>query len=73
MSVRRSITLAIATLTATGLLTACGNPDASTDVAASKDKKDTGLNTSPDQDRLRGKKADAVAGLSPRRSASAAR
>ncbi|MFF0055208.1 ABC transporter substrate-binding protein [Streptomyces microflavus] len=65
MSVRRSITLAIATLTATGLLTACGNPDVSTDVAASKDKKDTGLNTSPDQDRLRGKKVDAVAGLVP--------
>ncbi|MFE7538863.1 ABC transporter substrate-binding protein [Streptomyces rhizosphaericola] len=65
MSVRRSITLAIATLTATGLLTACGNPDASTDVAASKDKKDTGINTSPDQDRLRGKKADAIAGLVP--------
>nr|WP_239110704.1 ABC transporter substrate-binding protein [Streptomyces microflavus] len=47
------------------MLTACGNPDASTDVAASKDKKDTGLNTSPDQDRLRGKKVDAVAGLVP--------
>ncbi|MFF3814295.1 ABC transporter substrate-binding protein [Streptomyces bacillaris] len=65
MSVRRSITLAIATLTATVLLTACGNPDASTDVAASKDKKDTGINTSPDQDRLRGKKVDAIAGLVP--------
>ncbi|WP_433396327.1 ABC transporter substrate-binding protein [Streptomyces sp. CA-146814] len=65
MSVRRSITLAIATLTATGLLTACGNSDASTDVAASKDKKDTGINTSPDQDRLRGKKVDAIADLVP--------
>ncbi|WP_222316133.1 ABC transporter substrate-binding protein [Streptomyces cavourensis] len=65
MSVRRSITLAIATLTATGLLTACSNPDASTDVAVSKDKKDTGINTSPDQDRLRGKKVDAIAGLVP--------
>ncbi|MEU7737618.1 hypothetical protein AB0B51_31840, partial [Streptomyces griseus] len=31
---------------------ACGNPDVSTDVAASKDKKHTGVNTSPDQDRL---------------------
>nr|WP_202485068.1 MULTISPECIES: ABC transporter substrate-binding protein [unclassified Streptomyces] len=47
------------------MLTACGNPDASTDVAASKDKKDTGINTSPDQDRLRGKKVDAIAGLVP--------
>ncbi|MEU6953652.1 ABC transporter substrate-binding protein [Streptomyces sp. NPDC045714] len=65
MSVRRSITLALATLTAAGVLTACGDPDVSTDVAASKDKKDTGVNTSPDQDRLRGKKVDAVAALVP--------
>lgn len=65
MSVRRGITLALATLTATGVLTACGDPDVSTDVAASKDRKDTGVNTSPDQDRLRGKKADAVAALVP--------
>ncbi|CAM5334937.1 hypothetical protein SCYAM73S_00274 [Streptomyces cyaneofuscatus] len=65
MSVRRSITLTIATLTATGLLTACGNPDASTDVAAPKGKKDTGINISPDQDRLRGKKVDAIAALVP--------
>ncbi|MFI7289060.1 ABC transporter substrate-binding protein [Streptomyces anulatus] len=65
MSVRRSITVALATLTATGLLTACGDPDVSTDVAASKDKKNTGVNTSPDQDRLRGKKVDAVADLVP--------
>lgn len=65
MSIRRSITAALATLTAIGLLTACGDPDLSADVAASKDKKDTGINTSPDQDRLRGKKADAVAALVP--------
>ncbi|MFJ9108603.1 ABC transporter substrate-binding protein [Streptomyces sp. NPDC102283] len=65
MSIRRSITAALATLTAIGLLTACGDPDVSADVAASKDKKDTGLNTSPDQDRLRGKKVDTVAALVP--------
>ncbi|MER8267484.1 ABC transporter substrate-binding protein [Streptomyces griseus] len=65
MSVRRSTVLALATLTATGVLTACGNPDVSTDVAASKDKKHTGVNTSPDQDRLRGEKVDAVAALVP--------
>ncbi|CAM5623414.1 Putative amino acid ABC transporter, substrate-binding protein OS=Streptomyces microflavus OX=1919 GN=Smic_14220 PE=4 SV=1 [Streptomyces microflavus] len=34
-------------------------------MAASKDEKDTGLNTSPDQDRLRGKKVAAAAGLVP--------
>lgn len=65
MSVRRSITLAIATLTATGLLTACGNPDASTDAAAPKGEKDTGINIGPDQDRIRGKKADSIAALVP--------
>ncbi|WP_112491848.1 ABC transporter substrate-binding protein [Streptomyces bacillaris] len=65
MSVRRSITLAIATLTATGLLTACGNPDASTDVAAPKGEKDTGINIGPDQDRIRGKKVDSIAALVP--------
>ncbi|MET8061825.1 ABC transporter substrate-binding protein [Streptomyces microflavus] len=65
MSVRRSITLAIATLTATGLLTACGNPDPSTDVAAPKGKKDTGINIGPDQDRIRGKKVDDIAALVP--------
>ncbi|MEU4175112.1 ABC transporter substrate-binding protein [Streptomyces sp. NPDC026589] len=65
MSVRRSITLALAALTATGTLTACGDPDVSTGVAASKDRKDTGVNTSPDQDRLRGRKVDAVAALVP--------
>lgn len=65
MSVRRGIALALATLTATGTLTACGDPDVSTDVAASKDRKETGVNTSPDQDRLRGEKVDAVAALVP--------
>ncbi|MFF3828095.1 ABC transporter substrate-binding protein [Streptomyces griseus] len=65
MSVRRSTVLALATLTAAGVLTACGNPDVSTDVAVSKDKKHTGVNTSPDQDRLRGEKVDAVAALVP--------
>ncbi|WP_405472422.1 ABC transporter substrate-binding protein [Streptomyces anulatus] len=65
MSVRRGTTLALALLTATGLLTACGASDPSTDLAAPKGQKDTGVNIGPDQDRLRGKKAAAAAGLVP--------
>lgn len=65
MSVRRGTTLALALLTATGLLTACGASDPSTDLAAPKGRKDTGVNIGPDQDRLRGKKVAAAAGLVP--------
>ncbi|MFI1575388.1 ABC transporter substrate-binding protein [Streptomyces anulatus] len=63
MSVRRGTTLAL--LTATGLLTACGASDPSTDLAAPKGQKDTGVNIGPDQDRLRGKKVAAAADLVP--------
>ncbi|WP_097910363.1 MULTISPECIES: ABC transporter substrate-binding protein [Streptomyces] len=65
MSVRRGTTLALALLTATGLLTACGASDPSTDLAAPKGQKDTGVNIGPDQDRLRGKKVAAAADLVP--------
>ncbi|MFJ2437025.1 ABC transporter substrate-binding protein [Streptomyces anulatus] len=65
MSVRRGTTLALALLTATGLLTACGASDPSTDLAAPKGPKDTGVNIGPDQDRLRGKKVAAAADLVP--------
>ncbi|MFE2979796.1 ABC transporter substrate-binding protein [Streptomyces sp. NPDC059258] len=65
MSVRRSITLALATLTATGLLTACGASDPATDLAAPKGRKDSGVNIGPDQDRIRGKKVAAAADLVP--------
>ncbi|MFG2614917.1 ABC transporter substrate-binding protein [Streptomyces anulatus] len=65
MSVRRGTTLALALLTATGLLTACGVSDPSTDLAAPKGQKDTGVNIGPDQDRLRGKKVAAAADLVP--------
>ncbi|MEV6435056.1 ABC transporter substrate-binding protein [Streptomyces anulatus] len=65
MSVRRGTTLALALLTATGLLTACGASDPSTDLAAPKGQKDTGVNIGPDQDRLRGKKVVAAADLVP--------
>ncbi|MFC8623436.1 ABC transporter substrate-binding protein [Streptomyces anulatus] len=65
MSVRRGTSLALALLTATGLLTACGASDPSTDLAAPKGQKDTGVNIGPDQDRLRGKKVAAAADLVP--------
>ncbi|MBM7053391.1 ABC transporter substrate-binding protein [Streptomyces durocortorensis] len=65
MSVRRSITLALTTLTATGLLTACGASDPATDLAAPKGRKDSGVNIGPDQDRIRGKKVAAAADLVP--------
>ncbi|MFJ6809186.1 ABC transporter substrate-binding protein [Streptomyces anulatus] len=65
MSVRRGTTLALALLTATGLLTACGASDPATDLAAPKGRKDTGVNIGPDQDRLRGKKVEAAADLVP--------
>ncbi|MEU3707653.1 ABC transporter substrate-binding protein [Streptomyces anulatus] len=65
MSVRRGTTLALTLLTATGLLTACGASDPSTDLAAPKGQKDTGVNIGPDQDRLRGKKVAAAADLVP--------
>lgn len=65
MSVRRGTTLALALLTATGLLTACGASDPSSDLAAPKGQKDTGVNIGPDQDRLRGKKVAAAADLVP--------
>lgn len=65
MSVRRGTTLALALLTATGLLTACGASDPSSDLAAPKGRKDTGVNIGPDQDRLRGKKVAAAADLVP--------
>ncbi|MFF3034854.1 ABC transporter substrate-binding protein [Streptomyces rubiginosohelvolus] len=64
MSVRRSITFALATLTATGLLTACGTSDPATDLAAPKGHK-AGVNIGPDQDRIRGKKVAAAADLVP--------
>ncbi|MEV7656581.1 ABC transporter substrate-binding protein [Streptomyces anulatus] len=65
MSVRRGTTLALALLTATGLLAACGASDPSTDLAAPKGGKDTGVNIGPDQDRIRGKKVAAAADLVP--------
>ncbi|MFJ6854725.1 ABC transporter substrate-binding protein [Streptomyces sp. NPDC091271] len=65
MSVRRTLTAVLATLTAAGLLTACGGSDAVEDVIGAEGQKDTGVNIGPDQNRIRGKKVDAVAAEVP--------
>ncbi|MFB6778548.1 ABC transporter substrate-binding protein [Streptomyces sp. NPDC056352] len=61
MSVRRTLAAALATLTAAGLLTACGTSDAATDEIKPKGQEGTGINIGPDQHRIRGRKVDAVA------------
>ncbi|MFD9854589.1 ABC transporter substrate-binding protein [[Kitasatospora] papulosa] len=65
MSVRRTLTAVLATLTATGLLTACGTADGTEDVIRPEGRKDTGINIGPDQNRIRGKKVDAIAAQVP--------
>ncbi|WP_250289352.1 ABC transporter substrate-binding protein [Streptomyces atroolivaceus] len=65
MPVHRTLTAALAALTAAGLLTACGSIDAGEDVIRPKDEKDTGINIGPDQNRIRGEKVDAIAARVP--------
>ncbi|MEV7107072.1 ABC transporter substrate-binding protein [Streptomyces atroolivaceus] len=65
MSVHRTLAVALAALTAAGLLTACGSSDAGEDVIRPKGEKDTGINISPDQNRIRGEKVDAIAARVP--------
>ncbi|WP_327247174.1 ABC transporter substrate-binding protein [Streptomyces sp. NBC_01320] len=66
MSVRRTLAAALATLTAAGLLTACGTSDAATDEIKPKGQEGTGINIGPDQHRIRGRKVDAVAAKVPK-------
>ncbi|MFB7220235.1 ABC transporter substrate-binding protein [Streptomyces sp. NPDC056227] len=66
MSVRRTLAAALATLTAAGLLAACGTSDAATDEIKPKGQKGTGINIGPDQHRIRGRKVDAVAAKVPK-------
>ncbi|MFE7107313.1 hypothetical protein ACFU98_03390 [Streptomyces sp. NPDC057575] len=65
MSVRRTLSAALATLTAAGLLTACGTGDAATDEVKPKGQRGTGINIGPDQHRIRGKKDEAIAAKVP--------
>ncbi|MFC6780907.1 ABC transporter substrate-binding protein [Streptomyces atroolivaceus] len=65
VSVHRTLAVALAALTAAGLLTACGSSDAGEDVIRPKGEKDTGINIGPDQNRIRGEKVDAIAARVP--------
>jgi len=63
--VRRTLTAALVTLTAAGLLTACGTSDATEDVIRPEGRKDTGINIGPDQNRIRGEKVAEIAAEVP--------
>ncbi|MEU5660799.1 ABC transporter substrate-binding protein [Streptomyces sp. NPDC047737] len=65
MPVRRTLTAALVTLTAAGLLTACGTSDATEDVIRPEGRKDTGINIGPDQNRIRGEKVAEIAAEVP--------
>ncbi|MFI8827962.1 ABC transporter substrate-binding protein [Streptomyces sp. NPDC053431] len=68
MSLRhRPLVVALATLSALGLLTACGASDAATDTVTPKDRKGAGttINLGPDQRRVHTAKVDALAAKLP--------
>lgn len=65
MPVRRTLTAALVTLTAAGLLTACGTSDATEDVIRPEGRKDAGINIGPDQKRIRGEKVEEIAAEVP--------
>ncbi|MFF2329286.1 MULTISPECIES: ABC transporter substrate-binding protein [unclassified Streptomyces] len=65
MSVRRTLSAALATLAAAGLLTACGAGDSATNEVKPKGQQGTGINIGPDQHRIRGTKVDAIAAEVP--------
>ncbi|MFF3460101.1 ABC transporter substrate-binding protein [Streptomyces sp. NPDC002730] len=66
MNTRRAFATAVAAIAASGLLAACGGTsDAATDVVKPQGQKGAGINISPDQHRIRGKKVDAVAAKVP--------
>ncbi|MGW0558097.1 ABC transporter substrate-binding protein [Streptomyces sp. NPDC002926] len=66
MNTRRAFATAVAVLAASGLLAACGGTgDAATDAVKPKGRPGEGINISPDQHRIRGKKVDAIAAKVP--------
>ncbi|MFF4188817.1 ABC transporter substrate-binding protein [Streptomyces sp. NPDC001691] len=64
MSARRTLAAVLATLAASGLLTACGTGDAATEAVA-PGARSTGINLGPDQNRIRERKVDAIAAQLP--------
>ncbi|MFB7866420.1 MULTISPECIES: ABC transporter substrate-binding protein [unclassified Streptomyces] len=68
MSLRhRPLAVALAALSALGLLTACGTSDAADDIVTPKDRKGAGaaINLGPDQQRVHTAKVDALAAKLP--------
>ncbi|MFF5006714.1 ABC transporter substrate-binding protein [Streptomyces phaeochromogenes] len=63
---RRTLAVSVAALVVAPLLSACGgDSDAATGTGSSGTKKAGGVNIGPDQNRIRGKKADDIAALVP--------
>ncbi|MER5461187.1 ABC transporter substrate-binding protein [Streptomyces sp. NPDC002668] len=66
MNTRRAFATAVAVIAASGLLAACGGTsDAATGAVKPKVRPGEGVNISPDQHRIRGKKVDAIAAKVP--------
>ncbi|MFK4226892.1 ABC transporter substrate-binding protein [Streptomyces sp. NPDC019890] len=66
MNTRRTFATAVAVIAASSLLAACGGTgDATTDAVKPKGAQGEGINISPDQHRIRGKKVDAIAAKVP--------
>ncbi|MDV9190872.1 ABC transporter substrate-binding protein [Streptomyces sp. SR27] len=65
MKTRRTVLTALASLTALGVLTACGAGDAAVNEIKPEGQKDTGINVGPDQKRVRTAAVDAIAGKLP--------
>ncbi|MCZ0979134.1 ABC transporter substrate-binding protein [Streptomyces diastatochromogenes] len=64
MKTRRTVLTALASLTALGLLTACGAGDATTEIKP-EGQKDTGINVGPNQNRIHTAKDETAAGKLP--------
>ncbi|MCX5389811.1 ABC transporter substrate-binding protein [Streptomyces sp. NBC_00094] len=65
MKTRRTVLAALASLTALGVLTACGSGDAAINEIKPEGQKDTGINVGPNQNRIHTDKVDAIAGKLP--------
>ncbi|MET9931440.1 transporter substrate-binding domain-containing protein, partial [Streptomyces sp. NPDC006324] len=65
MKTRRTLLTALASLTALGVLTACGSGEAATNEVRPEGKKGNGINLSPEQNRVHTAKVDAIAAKLP--------
>ncbi|MFE2559471.1 ABC transporter substrate-binding protein [Streptomyces sp. NPDC059352] len=65
MNSRRTLLTALASLTALGVLTACGSGEAATGEVEPEGQKGNGINVGPDQNRVHTAKVDAIAAKVP--------